>query len=59
MYISTKSGYKGSAIIFIDNWAVWASTLSSTKNAYILRGSSTLTSFDRYTDWCVRPVLDK
>lgn len=59
MLISTKSGYKGSAIIFINNWAVWTSTLSSTKNAYILRGHPTLTSFDRATDWCVRPVLTK
>lgn len=59
MFISTKSGYKGSAIIFIDNWAVWASTLSSTRNAYTLRGSSSLTSSPRYTDWPVRPVVSK
>ncbi len=59
MFISTKSAAKGRAIIFIDNWAIWTSTLDSTVNAYRMSGGGSISSFNRATDYSVRPVLTK
>ena len=56
---SKKSGYEGQAIIFLEGWSMWTSTLgTTTPYAYRFNVGGVLSSV-RHTEWSVRPVKSK